>query len=303
MERSTAVHLPLSMRQFRWAFLLAGFAVSLLAREGEGQLPPASDPPYIPTPLGLVDEMLDMAGVTPADTVYDLGSGDGRIPIRAAERGAHGVGIEYAGWLVERSWANADSAGVRDRVSFLEGDVFEADVSDATVVTLYLGADFNRRLRPRLLAQLAPGSRIVSHGFHLDGWTADRTRTIGSGAGRATLYYWVVPARLDGFWLFEMPGAGTGVLELEQEFQRLQGEVRVEGASSAPLEGDVLGETITFRTTLPFRGGSGTFSFEGSLRNGRLAGIARGPAGVESRWSAVRFSDPSLSPPAEDPRR
>jgi len=253
-------------------------------------LPPAGDPPYIPTPQSLVDLMLDMARVGPGDVVYDLGAGDGRVAISAAQRGARGVGVEYVQWLVQRSWARADSAGVRDRVDFIHGDVFEADVSDASVVTLYLGADFNRRLRPRLLEQLRPGSRIVSHGFHMGEWEPDRTHTVGEGAERATLYYWVVPARVDGFWLLEVEGLPAVSVELRQEFQEF--EVRVGGpGDQPPSPGRVIGEAVRFTARIPSAGQLTEHRFRGRMDGDALAGYADGEDGKRRSWRAVRFSD------------
>ena len=151
---------------------------------------PDSDVPYVPTDRTTVDSMLSVANVTPDDVVYDLGSGDGRIPIRAARKfGARGAGIEIKPNLVEEARKNAKSAGVSDRVSFLQGDLFEADISDATVVTLYLLPDVNTRLRPKLFEELDPGTRVVSHGFDMDEWEADKVVQFQD----TYLYLWTIP--------------------------------------------------------------------------------------------------------------
>ena len=132
------------------------------------------DVPFVRTPQSLVDRMLQLANVDEDDVVYDLGSGDGRIPITAAQmHGARGVGIEIQPDLVQEARRNADQAGVGDLVEFRQGDLFETDISEATVVTLYLLPDVNDRLRPKLLEQLEPGTRVVSHGFDMDGWKPD----------------------------------------------------------------------------------------------------------------------------------
>jgi SAM-dependent methyltransferase len=146
--------------------------------------------PFVRTPQPVVDRMLDLADVSADDVVYDLGSGDGRIPITAAERyGARAVGIEIKPDLVQKARTNAKLAGVADRVSFRQQDLFEADFSDATVVTLYLLPDVNTRLRPLLFEQLAPGTRVVSHGFDMDDWRPDeRVR-----AEDTYLYLWTIP--------------------------------------------------------------------------------------------------------------
>jgi hypothetical protein len=148
------------------------------------------DVPYVPTSHATVAGMLDVAGVGPRDVVYDLGSGDGRIPIAAARRGARAVGIDIDQRRVDEARANAAQAGVADRVQFIRGDLFEQDLSKATVITLYLLPRLNLRLRPTLLA-LEPGTRIVSHGFDMGDWTPDRTIT----AGNSLVHFWRVPER------------------------------------------------------------------------------------------------------------
>ena len=157
------------MKRFR--FLLT-VALGLVLVGGCTAVWTTGEVPFIPTPMEVVDRMLEMAEVTSRDVVYDLGSGDGRIVIRAAKRyGARGVGIEIDPKLVELSRAKVREEGVDHLVEIREQDVFKADVSPATVVTLYLLADFNARLRPLLESHLRPGSRVVSHDFRIDGWT------------------------------------------------------------------------------------------------------------------------------------
>lgn len=133
---------------------------------------------YVPTPNDVVRAMLDIAHVGPRDVVYDLGSGDGRIVIAAARRGARGVGIELDPSLVAEANRNATRAGVAERVHFIVGDIFEADLSHASVVTLYLLTSINERLRPKLLRELAPGSRIVSHRFKMGDWEPEAGRRV-----------------------------------------------------------------------------------------------------------------------------
>jgi SAM-dependent methyltransferase len=133
---------------------------------------------YVPTPTRVVEAMLTLAAVGPKDVVYDLGSGDGRIVIAAAQRGARGVGIELEPGLVAEAGRNARKAGVDDRVQFIEGDIFNVDLSGASVVTLYLLTSINERLRPKLLRELKPGSRIVSHRFGMGEWTPAKTLTV-----------------------------------------------------------------------------------------------------------------------------
>ncbi|HEX2334658.1 MAG TPA: class I SAM-dependent methyltransferase [Burkholderiales bacterium] len=172
------------MRRLIYLFTLAGwlFLPSALAR----------DVPFVPTPEKVVDRMLEMAKVGPNDVVYDLGSGDGRIVIAAAKKhGARGVGIDIDPDRIKEARANARKAGVSDRVDFREGDLFKTDLSEATVVTLYLLSSVNLQLRPKLLSELKPGTRIVSHAFDMGDWTPIKTEKVGS----STVYYWVVPER------------------------------------------------------------------------------------------------------------
>lgn len=153
------------------------------------------DVPFVATSQKIVEGMLEVAGVSEGDVVYDLGSGDGRIVITAAKQfGARGVGVEIDPELVEKARARAREVGVADRVEFRQKDLFNADVSDATVVTLYLWPEVNLKLRPKLLRQLDPGDRIVSHDFRMGDWEPDRTVELGRGkTGMEIAYLWIVP--------------------------------------------------------------------------------------------------------------
>lgn len=156
------------------------------------------DVPYVSTSQRVVNRMLEAADVTREDVVFDLGSGDGRIPITAAEKfGARGVGVEIDPELVAEARKNAKEAGVADRVEFRQGDLFQADISEATVVALYLWPEINVKLRPKLLRTLDPGDRIVSHDFRMGDWEPDRVLDLGPGKiGQETVYLWVVPENI-----------------------------------------------------------------------------------------------------------
>ena len=157
------------------------------------------DVPFVPTGEKIVTRMLEMAKVTNTDHLIDLGSGDGRIVITAAKRyGARGVGVEIDPALVHEARENARAEGVADRATFVQGDIFEANIRDATVITMYLLPDLNMRLRPKLLNDLKPGTRIVSHNYDLGDWKPAQTATVSVGNTQHTVYFWVVPPREAG---------------------------------------------------------------------------------------------------------
>ncbi len=244
---------------------LLGVSLAATAQTTRAAAPPVvEEVPFITTPDHITVAMLELAGVGPRDHVIDLGSGDGRIVITAARRfGARGVGVEIVPELVARSIANARLAGVSQRAEFRTQDLFDTDLSPATVVTMYLLPEVNLALRPRLLA-LAPGTRIVSHDWDLGDWRPDRTlsvsvpkKTIGFEK-LSRLHLWTVPARLDGLWC----GAGGLSLQVTQKYQtvalelakgherrsfsgRVDGHVlRVWGAAGAGVTARAVGEGL-----------------------------------------------------------
>ncbi len=226
---------------------------------------------WVPTPQALVDKMLDMAKVTPQDFVMDLGSGDGRTVITAAKRGAHAVGIEYNPDMVELSKQNAAKEGVSDRAEFAKADLFETDLSKATVITMFLLPDINLKLRPKIL-DLKPGTRIVSNTFTMEAWTADEISTVGEDCTSwCTALLWIVPAKVAGTWT--MP---TGEVTLTQEFQMVSGTLKT-GTVSVPVsEGRVRGEDITFTAA-------------GVTYKGKVDGESmKGTTGTGAAWSATR---------------
>ena len=192
-------------------------------------------PPFISTPPEVVERMLQVAETRADDLVIDLGSGDGRIVIAAARKfGARALGIELDGALVQKSREAARAAQVADKASFIEGDVLAADISKASVITAYLLPDLMRKLQPRFMQELAPGTRIVSHGFTMAGWAPDRSEVVklkekhpGQG-DESRLHLWIVPADVRGVWR----GPGMEV-RIEQNFQNLD----IEGASRATIAG------------------------------------------------------------------
>jgi hypothetical protein len=196
---------------------------------------------WVPTPQALVDKMLDMAKVTPQDFLMDLGSGDGRTVITAAKRGTRAMGIEYNPDMVELSKRNAAAAGVTDKTSFVKADLFETDLSKATVITMFLLPDINLRLRPKIL-ELKPGTRVVSNTFTMGDWKADETGSPENCEGSwCTALLWIVPAKVAG--THKLP---QGELTLKQEFQMLSGTLRAEG-KTVPVEGRVRGEEVSIK--------------------------------------------------------
>jgi SAM-dependent methyltransferase len=184
------------MARFGIAFALCAAAYAT-ATEHQATAPPAARPPdifFAPTLYSVADAMLKLANVTATDVVYDLGSGDGRILILAAQKyGARGVGIEIDRRLVELSRQIAREGEVADRVTFIEGDLFAADLSGATIVTLYLSPTVNKRLEPKLRQELRPGTRIVSHQFGIGAWPPDRV--VRADDDGTELFLWTIPTR------------------------------------------------------------------------------------------------------------
>jgi len=176
-----------------WSRIVAAVVLGLSATGAAAQTPPRGvDVPYVPTPEPVVNAMLKLAQVKRGDVLYDLGSGDGRIVIAAAKRyGVRGTGVDIDPERIREANANARKAGVSARVRFLNEDLFDIDFRDATVVTLYLLPRINLKLRPKLLAELRPGTRIVSHGFDMGDWKPERVAEVGN----STIYLWTIPPR------------------------------------------------------------------------------------------------------------
>lgn len=229
---------------------------------------------WVPTPQALVEKMLDMAQVTPQDFVMDLGSGDGRTVITAAKRGARAMGIEYNPNMVELSKQNAAKAGVSDRAQFMKADLFETDLSKATVITLFLLPDINSKLRPEIL-DLEPGTRVVSNTFTMGDWTPDETATIdGDCTSWCTALLWVVPAKAAGVWTWS-----GSELTLAQTFQMLSGSLRNGGSTVEVTGGRLRGDRISFT--------AGPTTYSGKMSGTTIEGTAT--TGASSvKWTATR---------------
>jgi hypothetical protein len=244
---------------------------------------------FVATPMSLVTGMLDLAGVADSDVVYDLGSGDGRIVIAAARRGARGVGIELDSLLVAESRTSADTAAVADRVEFRRADLFRTDLRSATVVTLYLGAALNQRLRPKLLRELRPGARVVSQAFDMGDWRPDSVVTIRSREVAATpVHLWVIPADVAGRWSLTVEsGDGDGErlqLLVSQRYQRARGTASP-GRSPVELERVRLrGDSLVFSL--------GRRRFAGRVVGDSAWGTVASAGDPPRRWRAVRTARP-----------
>lgn len=280
-------------------FILAAVLVAFVSHSAAGgkgsQEPERTGGPYVPTPQVVVDQMLYMAGVGPDDFVIDLGSGDGVIVLTAAKQfKARGHGVDIDPELVKLSNLRAKQLGVADRVTFQVQDVFKTDLSRATVVTLYLLPSMMSNLQSKVFSELRPGARVVSHDYHFGEWPPDDQVTLDvpekeavNGVPKATIYLWIVPAKVSGKWRVNVEGAGGGRYELDikQKFQAFKGTAS-DGVKTSRLEvTELSGERIRFAVPAE----SGRHIFVGRVSGDTMRGTVdlaggRGPV----RWTAVR---------------
>ena len=231
---------------------------------------------YEPTPHEVVEGIMQLANVQPSDFLIDLGSGDGRIPIAAARRGARALGVDLDPQRILESNDNARMARVTDRVTFRQQNLFETDISEASVVTLYLFQHLNLKLRPRLLEELRPGTRIVSHTWDMGEWRPDRPETVFG----KRIFLWIVPARVAGRWAVEDGRGRRFTLDIQQRYQEIMGTAEI-GGRSFPLRDPVLnGAGISFAVDL----GGGPRSFQGRrVEDDRIVGTP------PETWRATRL--------------
>jgi len=251
--------------------------------------------PYVPTPQAVVDAMLELAGVGPRDYVIDLGSGDGRIVLTGATRHkASGMGVDIDPELVDLANGSARKLGVSERVRFEQRDVLAADVSRATVITLYLLPGMMVNLQAKLLAELRPGTRIVSHDFIFEKWKPDRTITVQtpekydiSGSWTSDVHLWMVPAAVQGAWRVQRDGdqGEASRLDIRQSFQHFDASLVLRGRT-LELRGQLNGSQLSF--TLPAANG-GREQFTGTVASDRIQGEVRIGETVVARWSAARI--------------
>lgn len=234
----------------------------ILRGSGIAAREPSYDVPYVPTPEPVVDAMLSIAEVGPADTLIDLGSGDGRIPIAAARLGARASGVEIDPALAERARRNAALFGLQERARFSTANLFDTPLRNASVITMYLLPRINMALRPRLLTELRPGTRIVTHAFDLGDWRADGERLVGD----RRVYLWIVPAVAGGSWRATLPDGREVALTIDQRFQDVTGTL-----GDTALTGSLRGTALRFT--------AGGRAYRGTVGEATIAGEG---------WRAVR---------------
>jgi SAM-dependent methyltransferase len=253
---------------FRPAICALAFAGTVFGSAAAlAQQEPRLDVIYVPTPQEVVDRMLDMAQVKPGDFMIDFGCGDGRMVVTAAKRGARGYGVDINPVRIKEANDNAQKAGVTDKVEFKIADLFQEDLSKADVMAMYLLTDINLRLRPKILDTMKPGTRIVSHAFDMGDWEPDQRDTV---AGK-NVFFWVVPAKVEGKWVIE--GEPKMTLTLTQQYQMVGGKADINGKGVNVTGGRLKGTDFTF-------------TVDGKTYTGKVDGNTI--QGVGANWKATK---------------
>ena len=292
------------MVKFRRTFWSILLIVSVLSFWGTGYTQEREpDVIFVPTPEEVVMEMLNTARVTQNDIVYDLGCGDGRIVITAAKIfGARGLGVDIDPVRIKASNENAQKIGVTDRVRFIERDLFKTDISEATVVFLYLLTELNIKLRPKLFKELKPGTRIVSHEFDMGDWKPDKAEVVRNVKLLYTpnyptdkdvdFYYWVIPANVAGIWRWNMAiskGKQEYTLRLVQKFQEISGVVNVNGQEIAITDARLVGDQLSFTLRDYMSKEKAVIRFNGRISDDTIQGLVEaGPSQQIYNWTARR---------------
>lgn len=283
-------------------------AITLVLVSGVEAQQKEPEVPFVPTPEAVVMEMLKITHVGKDDILYDLGCGDGRIVITAAkEFGCRGVGIDIDPQRIRESQANAIEAGVSDKVQFIQMDLFEAEISEATVVTLYLLTEVNLRLRPKLLRELSPGTKVASHEFSMGEWDPDATTSVKTeddywqdypenNWSTHNVYLWIIPGNVTGTWNLTIPDISEMKnlsLQFDQEFQTVRGKA-IEGKRSIPIsikDGKIDGNVLQFTLERKFKGQTEKMHFEGKVQGDTMQGTLNieGRRGKEKiKWKSKR---------------
>ena len=293
-----------SLRWFssRYSSLFVSLFVSLIASifalmNTQSAFAQGSFGPYVPTPTVIVDRLLDMGSVSARDYLIDLGSGDGRIVITAAKKfGARGHGIDIQEKLVALANQNAATEGVADRVKFVRGDIMEADFSQASIITTYLLPSTITKLVPKFLAELKPGTRIVSHDYPINPLVHEKVVSFDleekikiSGTPLTVIYLYIIPARVAGEWNLNLASAGAGgkplTVRIDQRAESLSGSVELAGARVPLRDLKVSGEEISFAYA---SGASGTVSLRGTVNGAEMSGTVISASAPVKTWSARR---------------
>ena len=259
------------------------------------------DVPFEPSEMEVVGEMLKISQVNKDDVVYDLGCRDGRIVITAVQKtGARGVGVDLDPQRIQESVENARRAGVAERVEFLRQDLFQTDFRQATVVMLYLWPEVNLRLRPKLLKELKPGTRVVSHSHDMGNWETDKTITAPNGH---KVHFWVIPANVGGIWEWDMPGSKEKqrwVLRLQQQFQKVQGTLQAESREIPLKDLEVKGAWLQFSAENEVKGQTQKIRFIGRVKDHLLEGtLEETDAGAPFKQNWIARRDPASYIPWE----
>jgi len=260
------------------------------------------DVPYVPTKYPVVDEMLRIAKIDKADIVYDLGCGDGRLVIGAAQKyGARGVGFDIDPERIQECKENATKAGVTNRVQFIEQDLFTADFREATAMTIYLLTSVNLKLRPKLLRELRPGSRLVSHNFGMGEWKADESSEVMVDDISHEVYLWIIPANISGVWSWTMgKPANKCEMTVTQAFQVPTGTLKVDSASTEIKDFTLKGDDVRFVVERPFEGKLVPMIFEGKASGHNIVGMIKFQAGgKEYSWEWKASRNPATEKPID----
>jgi SAM-dependent methyltransferase len=259
---------------------------------------------FVPTPKRVVEEMLRLANIREEDLIYDLGCGDGRIIILAAQKvGSHGIGIDIDPQRIKESRQNASEAGVEHLVQFQEQDLFQTDFREADVVTLYLLPMLNLQLRPKLLTELQPGTRVISHDFGMNEWIPDQKTVVVIGERHHWVYHWIVPANVIGRWELSIALFRDRIpftMRLEQVYQYVVGTVDLDDSRNNLKNAKLSGSHLQFELDFQRGGEVLTLFFEGIVMEDVIKGtvrLRRGPQEIKSSWRAVR--DPSTVEPID----
>jgi precorrin-6B methylase 2 len=245
------------------------------------------DVPYVPTPENVVERMLDLTDVESSDYVIDLGSGDGRIVIAAAKRGANGHGIDLDPQRIAEARENAKNKGVDDQIMFMEANIFDTDFSEASVITMYLLPSVNKKLRPKLIEKLQPGTQVVSHSFDMGSWKADKKVVVKNNGSSHQIYYWIIPAQTDGTWSWNYNNTDYK-MTVNQRFQEISVKLSNNNNTFFDIhKAELKGNRLTVRAS----NGGQSYIFSGRVEGDNIYGMMQHHNGPEKnfyQWSATK---------------